>query len=138
MIREARAIFVMAGAALFLVACGSASSESEAAIAQVLKQRLETPGAELIVDPIAADGAFAVAGWTHGEKGGRALLQKGSKGWLLVLCGGESLRSMQGLTRLGVPQHQAMEIIKELAREEKRVSAERLARMASFTGEVRM
>ena len=138
MIRSAGVIFVVAGAALFAAACGAASSESEAAIAQVLKQRLETPGAELIVDPVAADGAFAVAGWTQGDKGGRALLQKGSKGWLLVLCGGESLRSMQGLTRLGVPQHQAVEITKELAREEKNVSAERLAKMARFPGEVRM
>jgi hypothetical protein len=136
--RNACATFMIAGAALFGAACSSASSESEAAIAAVVKQRLEKSGAELTVAPIAADGAFAVAGWTQGEKGGRALLQKGSKGWLLVLCGGESLRSMQGLARLGVPQHQAMEITKELAREEKRVSAERLAKMASFTGEVRM
>ena len=136
--RNAGGSFMIAGAALFAAACGSASSESETAIAAVVKQRLEKPGVELMVDPIAADGAFAVAGWTQGEKGGRALLQKGGKGWLLVLCGGESLRSMQGLTRLGVPQHQAMEITKELAREEKRVSAERLAKMASFTGEVRM
>lgn len=136
--RNAGATFVIAGGALFIAACSSASSETEMAIAAVVQQRLDKTDAELVVDPIAANGAFAVAGWTQGEKGGRALLQKGSKGWLLVLCGGDSLRSMQGLARLGVPQEQAMEITKELAREEKKASAERLAKMASFTGEVRM
>jgi len=131
------AVAVMA-AALFATACGSSSSEAEKAVASVLHARFDQPGAELVVDPIAAADAFAVAGWTQGDKGGRALLQKGSKGWILVLCGGESLRSVQGLTRLGVPEHQAMEITKELAREEKRISAERLAKMARFMGEVRM
>lgn len=138
MFRTVRVATTIIAVALLTSACGSSSTDAEKAVASILHARFDQPGAELIVDPIAANGAFAVAGWTQGEKGGRALLQKGSKGWLLVLCGGESLRSMQGLTRLGVPQHQAMEITKELAREEKRVSAERLAKMASFTGEVRM
>jgi len=136
--RNARVGSAIIAAALLASACGSASNESEKAIASVLHVRLAKPGAELIVDPIAAGGAFAVAGWTQGDQGGRALLQRGGNGWLLVLCGGESLRSMQGLVRLGVPQHQAVAIAKELAREEKNVSAERLARMAQFAGEVRM
>lgn len=136
--RTARSIFVIAAVMLLAAACGSASSKAEAAITDVLHARLEKPGAQLIVGPIAADGAFAVAGWTQGDEGGRALLQKGGKGWFPVLAGGESLRSVQGLIGHGVPQHQAVEITKELAREEKNVSAERLAKMARFAGEVRM
>ncbi len=136
--RNARLASAILAAALLASACGSAANKSEDAVADVLHTRFDKPGAELVVDPVAVEGAFAVAGWTQGDKGGRALLQKGGKGWLLVLCGGESLRTMQGLIRLGVPQHQAVEIAKELAREEKNISPERLALMASFVGEVRM
>lgn len=136
--RNAHVASLVVAAALLASACGSSKNKSEEAIASVLHARFDKPGAELIIDPIAADGAFAVAGWTQGEGGGRALLQKGGKGWFVVLCGGESLRTMQGLIRLGVPQHQAVAIVKELAREEKKLSADRLARMARFVGEVRM
>lgn len=119
-------------------ACASPASRAEAEIAAIVKSRLAQPGVTLIVEPIAVDGAFAVADWTRGDSGGRALLQKGAKGWLLVLCGGDSLRTIQGLMRLGVPDHQAAAIVKELAREERQLSAGRLAAMARFSGEVRM
>jgi periplasmic copper chaperone A len=125
-------------ASLLVAACGSAASQSDAAITEVLRARLETSEAKLVVDPIAVDGAFAVAGWTVRDKGGRALLQRGGKGWMLVMIGGDSLRSIQGLIRMGVPQQQAVEITKELAREERNVSSERLSLMAQFAGEVRM
>jgi hypothetical protein len=136
--RNAWTASAIVAAALLASACGASSSKAEKAVASVLHARFDKPGADLIVDPIAIGGAFAVADWTQGAAGGRALLQKGGNGWLLVLCGGDSLRTMQGLIRLGVPQHQAVAIAKELAREEKDVSAERLARMAGFAGEVRM
>jgi hypothetical protein len=127
--RNAWTASAIVAAALLASACGASSSKAEKAVASVLHARFDKPGADLIVDPIAIGGAFAVADWTQGAAGGRALLQKG---------GGDSLRTMQGLIRLGVPQHQAVAIAKELAREEKDVSAERLARMAGFAGEVRM
>lgn len=125
-------------AALLSSACDASSQKPEDAVASVLHARLNKPGAELIVEPIAVGGTFAVADWTHGDDGGRALLQKGGKGWLLVLCGGDSLRSVQRLIRLGVPQDEAVAIAKELAREEKAVNPNRLAAMARFAGEVRM
>jgi len=128
----------MIALALLAAACAPSADKSETDIKALMKAQFEKPNAPLTVDPIAVEGAFAVADWTQGSAGGRALLQKGAKGWLLVLCGGESLRTVQGLMRLGVPDDQAAAIAKELAREEKSVSAGRLAAMARFSGEVRM
>ncbi len=135
MVHKSPAMIAMA---LMAVACAPLASNSEADIRARVKAQLEKPDAPLTVDPVAVEGAFAVADWTQGSAGGRALLQKGAKGWLLVLCGGDSLRTVQGLMRLGVPDNQAVAIAKELAREEKNVSADRLAAMARFSGEVRM
>ncbi len=45
------------------------------AIRAVMHGMFDKPDIELVIDPIAIDDGFAVAGWTQGEMGGRAFLK---------------------------------------------------------------
>lgn len=131
--------FVMAGALLLaLSACSSPDRENEAAIAAVMKQTWDKPDLPLMVGPIAQDGDAAVADWTQGGAGGRALLKRGASQWSVVLCAGDGIKSEAALQSAGLTAQQSQRIAAGLAEKEKSVPAERLAAMARFKGILRM
>ena len=68
-----------------LVAVSSAAlaqdtSHEQAEIRNLMRATWERPNAPLSVDPVVVHDGYAIAGWVQDERGGRALLRKGSPG----------------------------------------------------------
>jgi hypothetical protein len=79
-------------------------------------------------------GGYAVAGWTQGGKGGRALMQKGANGWFIAVCAGDGLKDAQVLRTTGMPADQAAKLAAAVKASEAKLSKEQLALFASFEG----
>lgn len=120
-----------------LTACSFATRD-EAAIGELMRAMFDRPNAPLDASPIVVSGDYAIADWTQGEMGGRALLERQRGAWRLILCAGDGLRTENGLTALGVPAADAQALAHDLAAAERETSATRLAAMARFEGVVRM
>lgn len=126
--------------ALFLpaAACSPSQDREAAAITAVMRGLFDKPGMPLDAGPVAVSGGHAVADWTQGAMGGRALLERRRGKWVIRLCSGDSLRDAAVLRAAGVPAADAAAIVAGLAEAEQAVSGERLKRMASFKGAVEM
>lgn len=98
----------------------------------------DRPDAPLEAGPVVVEGDYAVADWTQADKGGRALLRRMDGAWTTWLCAGDGIRDAAGLIEVGVPEAQAKALAERLAVAERQVSRDRLAKMASFAGVVRM
>lgn len=123
---------------LALSACGPSHRDDEAAITALMKHTWDKPDLPLVVGPIALVGDAAVADWTQGANGGRALLKRNDSLWSVVLCAGDGLKSEETLRSSGLSSAQAQRITQALAAKEQVVLPERLAAMTSFKGLVRM
>lgn len=93
-----------------------------------------SPLAPIEIGPVVLSGDHAIADWTQGDFGRRALFERGSHGWMLLLCSGDSIRRAENLKRAGVPDFNARWIADHLAKAETRLPPQRLARMKRFTG----
>jgi hypothetical protein len=133
---------IAAAVGLAFAAAGGALAHDDAdaptAIRAVLHGMFDKPDAELVIEPIAIVDGFAVAGWTQGEMGGRAFLKQHDGHWMLVLCTGDEIKSVEALTASGVPADSAEELSAEIAAAEADVDPTRLEMFASFGGIVRM
>lgn len=109
-----------------------------AAIAAAMRATFERPDAPLDAGPVVVSGTFAVADWTQGGMGGRALYERADEGWVVRFCSGDALRTAEGLQRLGVPYADAVLLEARLAEAERAVAPDRLAAMAAFDGTVAM
>lgn len=98
----------------------------------------DRPDSELAVGPVAVANDFAVADWTQGAMGGRALLDRSQSRWRVVLCAGDQIRTLEGLVAAGVPRNVATRLSQGLARLERDTDSARLEAMSRFEGVVRM
>lgn len=121
---------------LLLAACGQ--ENDAAAIEALMRATWDRPDAPLDAGPTVVDGDTAIADWTQGQMGGRALLQKRDGHWSVILCAGDGLRDAQTLASLGVAPATARQLVSALAASERTVAPERLALMQSFEGVIRM
>lgn len=124
-------------APLMLAACNAANDDA-AAIEALMRTTWDRPDAPLDVGPIAVDANHAVADWTQGPNGGRALLAKHEGQWRVVLCAGDGVRSADGLISVGLPGSSARALATQLAKQEQAADPDRLAAMSRFAGVVRM
>ena len=108
------------------------------AIRHVLMATFDKPEARLSVDPIVVVGSHAVADWSQGERGGRALMRRGADGWQIVLCAGDGLKQASVLRDAGIDAPSADRLARELVSAESRLSADQRARFGSFEGIVKM
>lgn len=128
-----------AGLALLLLACSAAwSADDDAAIRAVLMQQFDKPEARLQVDPVVAQGEHAVAGWSQGDRGGRALLRRQHGHWQITACAGDALKDPRTLREAGVPGPDADRLARSLANAEARLSPAARQRLSRFDGLVRM
>ena len=114
----------------------SSAEEPAEAIRQVMKATWDKPDNHLTVDPIVVSGDHAVADWSQGAMGGRALLRRKEGHWLVWLCSGDSLKDAMTLHMTGIPLDVASGLAKALGAEEAKLPAERLAVFARFEGTV--
>lgn len=86
------------------------------------------------VGPVVVSGNHAIADWTQGQFGGRALYERYGGSWMLLLCSGDSVRRAANLERAGVPAFNARQMAEQLAAAEARLPPERLSRLKRFVG----
>ena len=79
-----------------------ALTADQQAVVDVMMTAFDKPEARLLVDPVVVMGDAAVAAWSQGEMGGRALLARKSGVWSITLCGGPDLRAPAFLAANGV------------------------------------
>ncbi|MEY4751226.1 MAG: hypothetical protein RIQ60_3440 [Pseudomonadota bacterium] len=108
------------------------------AIRHVLMAMFDKPEARLKVDPVIVEGRHAVADWSQGERGGRALMRRDAGQWQIVLCAGDGLKQAAMLRDAGLDSAAAERLATRLAAAEARLDQAQLARLASFEGVVTM
>jgi hypothetical protein len=92
------------------------------------------PDSKVETDPVVISGGYAVASWTQGGHGGRALLRRGETGWKIVLCSGDPLTKAAWLAEAGVPPQDAGRIAADLAVAEALASEARRKKFSLFEG----
>lgn len=118
---------------------GSAiAGPDEDAVRHLLHTSFDKPEAKLVVGPVVATAGYAIAGWTQGEMGGRALLRNKHGRWTIILCAGDGIRSAEALQHAGIAPDVAGELAEALAKAERAVPPDRLAMFARFEGLLRM
>lgn len=103
-------------------------------IREATEAHFGSPRFPIDVGPVVVSGDHAIADWTQGDYGGRALFERGTYGWMLLLCSGDSIRRAENLQRAGVPEFNAGYIADQLAKAEAKMPLEQLARMKRFAG----
>lgn len=116
----------------------ASAGPNEDAVRHLLHSTFDKPESRLVVDPIAVADGYAMAGWTQGDTGGRALLQNKGGRWTLILCAGDGIRSADALRLAGLSPDAARNLSQALGNAERGVAAERLAMFAKFEGLVKM
>nr|WP_277991092.1 copper uptake system-associated protein [Sphingomonas panni] len=125
----------MLAGALTLAGCGFPNTVlDEGRVREATEAHFGSPLAPIDVGPVVISGDHAIADWTQGDFGGRALFERGAYGWGLLLCSGDSIRRADNLARAGVPDFNARWIADQLAKAESQLPPARLARMKRFTG----
>ena len=102
------------------------------AIRAVLVAESDTPENPLSVEPVVMDGDHALASWSQGDEGGRALLAKRGGAWVLVLFAGADLRLPSFLKTHGVSG--AASLSARFNAAEDGLGADRVALHSSFEG----
>ena len=111
-----------------------AASDDAAEIRGVISTQFDKPDRPVVIDPVVVEGDDAIAGWTQGERGGRALLRRSEGKWRVVLCGGDALKGAEALAQTGIAAAPAAALAGKLAAAEKQLPPERLALFATFEG----
>jgi hypothetical protein len=107
-------------------ACFAAPAGSdEASISQLLHGMFDKPQEPLSVEPIMVSGNHAIADWTQGEMGGRALLRNHNGAWAIILCAGDGIRSKDALVKAGVPVVDAERLERDMASAEANLPPEK-------------
>jgi hypothetical protein len=115
------------------------AADDTQAIRHVMMKTWDKPESRLQVEPIVLRGAHAVAGWTQGERGGRALMARNGDGsWRVVLCAGDGIRNAPALQDAGLSAADAQALARDLAAAEAKLPAAHRSKFATFDGIVRM
>jgi copper(I)-binding protein len=107
-------------------------------IAAVMKKQFDRPDAPLVVEPVTVVDNYAVAGWTQGKQGGRALLQKTKGVWVISVCAGDGLTQAKVLETTGMSASAAAALAKAVVAAESKLGQDKLKLFASFQGMVKV
>lgn len=130
--------FLCAAALVAASAWSALAGDGAAAVRQVLMTTFDRPDAPLTVEPVTVVGGIAVAGWSQGEMGGRALLREKDGAWVLVLCSGDALKDPTALRHFGLAPADADALAAAVTAAESTVDPALVARFSTFDGVVMM
>jgi hypothetical protein len=108
--------------------------EDAKSISHLLHGMFDKPSETLSVEPVMVSGDHAIADWTQGEMGGRALLRRQYQEWTIVLCAGDGIKSAEALVKVGVPAADAKKLESEMATAEAALAPQRVAMFSRFEG----
>lgn len=130
-----RQLLIAAGTILAIATGTAAPPADDNAIRQLMSTTWDTPDARVEAGPLVIEGRHAIAGWTQGPRGGRALLRRDEQGhWSVAACGGDGLKAPKALQSFGLSPAEAQRLGAALARAERDVPAARLAQFSTFDG----
>lgn len=113
------------------MSCGENHSDEEQ-IRHLLSSTFDRADSRVNADPVVIADSYAIAGWTQGEKGGRALLRRERGEWVVVACAGDSFKNAIALEASGVPKGDARRLAELQRIAEGGVSKERRRLFDSF------
>lgn len=113
-----------------------ARADDASAIRALISATWDKPDSKVEINPVVVSGSYAVASWTQGAHGGRALMRHGDQGWSVVLCSGDPLKDTGWLVEAGVPTGDAERIASDLAAAEMLVPNDRRQKFSLFEGVV--
>ncbi len=110
------------------------TGSDEDAIRHVMMAEFDRPEAPLTVDPVTVEDDFAVAAWSQGEQGGRALVRRHEGAWMVWLCSGEGMKDTALLVDAGMEHAAAERLIAGFQAAEATLPADVVARFDNFDG----
>ena len=131
-----RALLATALGLSSLLACAAPTDEQ--AVSAALKKQFDRPDAPLNVSPVTVDGEHALAGWTQGPQGGRALLKRHGSTWEVLVCGGDELQRASLLTEAGLAAPAAQRLSRAQAAAEARLPAAHRQQLSTFKQTIRL
>lgn len=111
-----------------------AAASDQDTIQAVMMKTWDKPDVRLVVGPVVVSGDHAIAGWSQGDMGGRALLRKKGQAWDVVLCAGDDLKKTDVLAKVGLSAAAAKALAANLAAAEAKIPPDRLALFSRFEG----
>jgi len=115
-----------------------ANDQDAGAVRHVLMSTWDRADERLSVDPVTLGSEYALAGWTQGDRGGRALLKRGHGGWTVHVCGGDHLLDAQLLRKIGVSDGESKKLIADQKSAERKLPAKKVAMFSLFDSLVEM
>lgn len=128
---------ILAAIATSISAAALAEPAETTDIAGLLHRMFDKPAITLKVSPVVVAGDYAIADWSQGEMGGRALLRRKQQ-WSLILCAGDGIKSRDPLAKAGVPAEDAARLETQLASAEAGLGSDEVAMFSKFEGLVMM
>jgi hypothetical protein len=121
-----------------VMAHSQTEEESQRRIKSLISSTFDQPNLKVITNPIVIEGKVAIADWTQGSKGGRALLRRKHEHWEIIACGGAGFKEASGVSAVGISKEIANNITAKLKTEEAKLSAQTIKQFDSFEGVVNM
>lgn len=115
---------------------GSGDDTDDRAVRQLLMNIFDKPEAPLGVEAVVVEQDVAIADWSQGELGGRALLRRKDGAWSIALCAGDALKSSVSLEKLGIAKPLANSLAAKLSQAEISVPSTLVQRYSRFDGVV--
>ena len=81
---------------------GSGDDADNRGVRKLLTNMFDKPEAPLGVEAVVVEQNAAIADWSQGDLGGRALLRRKDGAWSIALCAGDALKSSVSLEKLGI------------------------------------
>ena len=113
-------------------------AESQEKIKALISKTLDQPNLKVQTTPIVIEGKVAIADWTQGQKGGRALLRRKHADWEIIACGGAGFKDPSVIAASGISKRIANNITEKLKTAEAKLPPQKVKQLDSFDGVVTM
>ena len=115
-----------------LAQLGIANASSEEDVAKAISKIYDKPDQKVVTNPVAVVDKFAIADWTQGNRGGRALMKNIDGQWAIAACGADGLKELKNLKDAGIPTKTAETLLAKLTQLEKSEDPQRLKMFSLF------
>lgn len=111
---------------------------SQEKIKELISKTFDQPKNPVKTNPIVIEGKVAIADWTQGQKGGRALLKRKHHDWEIIACGGAGFKDASNIAAAGISKKIASNITTKLSIAESKLPPQLVKQFDSFDGVVNM
>lgn len=109
-----------------------AASTDQIEIINTISRIYDKPNLKVTTNPISINENFAIADWTQGNRGGRALLKKDNGHWAIITCGADEIKDLKNLKDAGISTNVAKALIEQLNQLEKSIDPNQIHLFSLF------